>query len=600
MTTTHLAPTLLGGRLARVLLTVLIVLLASGAVAQRRPSRPRPRVEELPAPSVPPALMVQVDGKTLPVRVRDAAIDVRILGVLAETSMTLVFENPHDRVLEGTLYMPLPQGASISGYALDVDGVLVDGVVVEKDKARQVFEKEVRKGVDPGIVEWVKGNNFKTRVYPIPARGTRTIKVSYVVETVDTDKGAVFQLPLNFKDKVARFSLRVEVVRAVAKPVVLKGGPQGLAFDAWRDSYVADVKGEDVALTEDLVLALPDLGGKPVWVETDSEGTTWFLVRDTDVVVPMAEAQVTPDRVVLFWDASASRATANHARELKLLRAWLHGVFTSDKRATRPHLTVDLVVFRNVADAHQRFKLESGHEEALFDALKALRYDGGTQMGALSPSVQIRRPDYYLLFSDGVHSFGAEEAQGLDAPLFAFNTAATASHAGLEHLAVKTGGAYFNLTRLSDRDVLRHIGQTPFALRSVVSGRGEVLDLLPSEPEAVVRVATVTGRLTGEQATLSLRYGRGADVSATRKVTVSADDAARGELLRRYWASKKVAELSVFPKRNEAEITRLGKRYGLVTPGTSLMVLETLEQYVEHDIRPPAMLGEMRASWDDQ
>ena len=71
---------------------------------------------------------------------------VRIHGRLAETRMTMTFANPSNRNLAGDLYFPLPEGATLSGYALDVNGVMVDGVVVEKDKGRQVFEKELRKG----------------------------------------------------------------------------------------------------------------------------------------------------------------------------------------------------------------------------------------------------------------------------------------------------------------------------------------------------------------------------------------------------------------------------------------------------------------------
>jgi len=36
--------------------------------------------------------------------------------------------------------IPFPEGATICGYAADVDGVLVDGVVIEKDKACATLE----------------------------------------------------------------------------------------------------------------------------------------------------------------------------------------------------------------------------------------------------------------------------------------------------------------------------------------------------------------------------------------------------------------------------------------------------------------------------
>ena len=83
----------------------------------------------------------------------------------------MTFANPTDRVMEGDLYFPLPQGSTVSGYALDIEGKMVDGVAVEKHKGRQVFEQIVRQGIDPGLIEWTKGNNFKTRVFPIPAKG---------------------------------------------------------------------------------------------------------------------------------------------------------------------------------------------------------------------------------------------------------------------------------------------------------------------------------------------------------------------------------------------------------------------------------------------
>ena len=46
-------------------------------------------------------------------------------------------------------------------------------------------------------------------------------------------------------------------------------------------------------------------------------------------------------------------------------------------------------------------------------------------------------------------------------------------------------------------------------------------------------------------------------------------------------------------KKNKEEITKLGKEYAIVTPGTSLIVLESLNQYVEHKIAPPESLPDM-------
>ena len=141
-----------------------------------------------------PTLMVTQAGQLIPMLVDSVDVNVVIRGLLAETTMTMVFRNPHNRVLAGELVFPLPAGATVSGYGLDVGGQLVEGVVVEKHQARIVFEKEVRREVviDPGLVEHVRGNNFRTRVYPIPAGGKRTVMVRYVSELIGSSGEPVY------------------------------------------------------------------------------------------------------------------------------------------------------------------------------------------------------------------------------------------------------------------------------------------------------------------------------------------------------------------------------------------------------------------------
>ena len=104
------------------------------AHAQTRDAHPTPthngRLRPIPTkprrwPTPPPALIVRPQTKAVPLRISTADIDVRIVGHLAETRLTLTFFNPNARVMEGDLYFPLPKGAVVSGYALDINGVLV-------------------------------------------------------------------------------------------------------------------------------------------------------------------------------------------------------------------------------------------------------------------------------------------------------------------------------------------------------------------------------------------------------------------------------------------------------------------------------------------
>ena len=149
---------------------------AADAVSLPRPPRPEP---PLPPPVFRPAL--ERAGEQ-PVKVECTREIVEDNGLLRKVSASIVFTNPNQRVFEGEPELPLPDRAAVCGYALEVNGTMVSGVVVGKDEARIAFENEKRHGVDPGIVEHVKGNVWRTRIYPLMPGVPRKAQIDYVVE----------------------------------------------------------------------------------------------------------------------------------------------------------------------------------------------------------------------------------------------------------------------------------------------------------------------------------------------------------------------------------------------------------------------------------
>jgi Vault protein inter-alpha-trypsin domain len=84
-----------------------------------------------PAPVVPnPSLAARRDGvedeahrRYLPIA--EMKIDVRVVGSIARTTLRVHFANATDEWLEGTLSLALPDSATVTGYALDVEGTLI-------------------------------------------------------------------------------------------------------------------------------------------------------------------------------------------------------------------------------------------------------------------------------------------------------------------------------------------------------------------------------------------------------------------------------------------------------------------------------------------
>ena len=113
--------------------------------------------------------MAKVDGRNVPLTVGYHKVTVDIRDQIARTTIEESFVNHTDGTLEGVFYFPLPQDASISGFGMWIGDELVEADVVEKQRAREIYETILREKRDPGLLEWTGGNIFKARVFPIAA-----------------------------------------------------------------------------------------------------------------------------------------------------------------------------------------------------------------------------------------------------------------------------------------------------------------------------------------------------------------------------------------------------------------------------------------------
>ena len=111
----------------------------------------------------------------------DQKVNVAISGRIARTEIEQTFYNEAAEVLEGTYRFPLPADASISGLSLLVGNTWMNAEMLEKERAREIFRQIVDATIprDPALLEWEKGNIFKMKIFPIPGRGERKIRLSY-------------------------------------------------------------------------------------------------------------------------------------------------------------------------------------------------------------------------------------------------------------------------------------------------------------------------------------------------------------------------------------------------------------------------------------
>ena len=125
------------------------------------------------------SLVAKVEGRDVPLTVGYHKVSVDIRDQIARTVVEESFVNHTNSRLEGVFYFPLPQDASISGFGMWIGNELVEADVVEKQRAREIYEQILRERRDPGLLEWSGGNLFKARVFPIEPHSEKRIKITY-------------------------------------------------------------------------------------------------------------------------------------------------------------------------------------------------------------------------------------------------------------------------------------------------------------------------------------------------------------------------------------------------------------------------------------
>ncbi len=165
--------TLTAATLASAILAFLI-----GAQDTKTSPSPAATIRRVPDEKpIPPITFADPDGQEL--ILEELSVRTAIHGMLSLTELELRFRNPQDAADRGAVYGTLPQNAAISRFAKEVNGQLMEGEVVERLRANQVYEQFLHQMRDPALLEQDQGNRFSARIFPIEANATVRLVLSY-------------------------------------------------------------------------------------------------------------------------------------------------------------------------------------------------------------------------------------------------------------------------------------------------------------------------------------------------------------------------------------------------------------------------------------
>lgn len=563
----------------------------------------RPPPDWRPPPHVPHAFA--------PLELRRHHVTVSVAGAVAKTEIEQTFYNPNDRPLEGSYLLPVPRGAKLDSFAMDIDGKLTDAELLDADKARGIYEDIVRRMRDPALLEYAGQDCYKVRVFPIEPRKEKRLRLT-TTQLLVSDGGLVeYRHHLGVEKFSPRpiDSLSLTVRIETDAPLTTIHSPShevGVKRDGDRRAVVG-FEARDVRPDGDFRLVWgvepDDLVGLGLLChrERDAEEGTFALFAAPSPATVAAKPQ--PKDIVFVLDTSGSMADGDKLGQARrALEFCLRNLDDRDR--------FGVVRFATEAESLSAALLpaDAAAREKAIDFVKGFKPIGGTAIAdALTRGLALAtaahdpsRPCFVVFLTDGLPTVGSTDVDTLvglvgDAVgrrtirVFCFGVGTDVNTHLLDRIAERTraAGQYVLPGEDLELKLAGFYGKiaNPVLANLTVSIDGEVRlskthpSLLPDlfQGEQLV----VLGRFTGQgRATITLTGTVGGEqrrLTLTR--TFPADDDER-DFLPRLWAVRRVGflldQIRLHGESRELrdEAATLARRFGIVTPYTSWLILE--------------------------
>lgn len=556
---------------------------------------------------------------------------VEIKGALAKTRLTQTFQNTTNRRIEGTYVFPLPEGASVSGFAMTANGKRIEAEFLEGDKAREIYQGIVAKLRDPAILEYIDRNLIRAKVFPIEPGATQKMELEYS-ESLRADAGSFryvvpLRLPVGGSAERAVVDIKIvspDGIKAVYSPT----HPIEVKRDGSGNNQVARITGEfgspplqPITRREDDARRIP----RPSGSGSDRDFVLYYTTSKARVgvnlithkeagedgyfmmlVAPdsqLAQSEIPAKDVVFAFDTSGSMAGEKIEQARKALLNLIGNLnpndrfnivtFSSDTRTFRDGLvSADKGTLDAARDWAKSIKAVGGTNinDALLESLKIMKNEGRTQQIVFMTDGQptVGETDVEQILKN-VRSANERHAKGdSTARLFVFGVGYDVNTRLLDTLATDNRGSSDYV--LPEEDIEAKVGSLynkiafPVMSNPRVDWNGlKVYDVYPKVlPDLFKGTQTIVfgryeGRSTAAPQLIGVANGKEERISGQGDFS---DD--KNETLPRLWATRKIGTLMDDARRSgrtidpevKDEIIKLGKKYGIVTPFTAGLITE--------------------------
>ncbi|NQU24027.1 MAG: FecR domain-containing protein [Candidatus Nealsonbacteria bacterium] len=543
------------------------------------------------------------NGQEANLSLRKYHVDVHIEDGFARTTIDQTYFNHLTSRLEGTFYFPLPPDASLSRLAMYVEGKLMEGGMAERTHARQVFEDIVRKQKDPALLEWIDGSTFKMRVFPLEGRQEKRIVMSYTQRLPSDYDKTEYRFPGGHNmQKVGQWSAKLRVVGGARR--AYETGAIDFEKSTSDGDLVLQTQAKNVKPDRDIALTLLDeknKKGRPssapqteAQFATATHENSQYLMLRWRPELPRKEQIQRRDWIFLF-EASADRDPVLARAQVEVVRGLLENAEHDDTfsiltAGTRIHefaAKPKAATPKNVKKAIQF--LDQTHLVGALDLSGAFAATAALVDAAENPVL--------VHIGSGVPVLGQKDVADLvrlvpeGAQYVGVGVGKRWSRTLMKSAASRSGGHYtqinpdeqvswrafdllatLNAPRLTDAKVTDEAGPLEFLCYEDAMADGQTLCAIARVDRGakLPKTVNVAARLSGKPQEWTIAVG---------------DVAEKTDYLPRTWAKLEIDRLiALGAEENRGRIIELSKAMYVISPFTSLLVLENDAMYTQYKV----------------
>ncbi len=537
-----------------------------------------------------------------PLTVKYHRVNVEIINQVAKTSIDQVFINNHNRDIEGIFIFPLPERASISEFSMYIGGKKVEGEILDRDKARRIYEDIVRRMKDPALLEYVGRNMFRARVFPIPANGEKRIQLSYT-EIIKAERNLIrYVYPLNTEKfslhPLQEVTISVEISSKIPLSNVYSPSHNVSVRKEGKNKARVSFEGKNIKPEKDFILyyslSEDDIGLS--FMNWEGPEDNYYMLLASPSYVGKKE-KILSKNLILVLDSSGSMSGKKIKQAKEAVRFIINHLDKKDK--------FSLVDFDDGVSLFSSELIRASRE----NIERALRFvddvedSGGTNINdALLQALEMiepgERPNYILFLTDGLPTVGItgtaeimrniSNANELKTRIIVFGVGYDVNTELLDRISSDNRGTSVYVAEDENLEVAisnyYEKISSPVLSDLKIDFKGiEVRDTYPRVMPDLFKGSQLVliGKYTSKgKVTVALSGKVGKEA---KRFILKDQELVKVEsynFLPRLWAARRIGylieEIRLQGANKELidEVKKLGLRYGIVTPYTSFLVTE--------------------------